>query len=74
MKLQGILAGICVIFREEILASFPDFPKGFVQIHAALGNIRHASGDVGAMVGSSLQIRQQIRPYESGGGGAVSLL
>ena len=61
-------------FLPEILTSVPEFSQYLMHIHILLCNLQHTACNIGAMIGRTFQICQQIRPYESRADGAIPLL
>ena len=51
------------VFRRlppKLPVVLPQFPERFMEIHVVVGHLRHASGDVGAVIRHPLQIGEQV--------------
>ena len=71
---QGVFGGVALKLAAEGVRIAVRRAKRFVQIEIVLRGVDDAAGDVGAVVGGALEVREQIGPDEAGFDAAMPLL
>ena len=71
---QGVFGGVALKLAAEGVRIAVRRAERFVQIEIVLRGVDDAAGDVGAVVGGALEVREQIGPDEAGLDAAMPLL